>query len=125
MKEQVVSSRGTRRAGTQQKGLVQKPARRDGSPASRGRNLSPRALLAYVPKALKFVIGIVIMIAAIVGYRMAASAAQVQAIDVTGTSRTSADEIQGLTRRALARTGVWRADLVAISNELSRLPGVR
>jgi len=127
MKEQVVSSRGTRRAGTQQKGLVQKPARRDGSPASRGRNLSPRALLAYVPKALKFVIGIVILIAAIVGYRMAASAAlfQVQAIDVTGTSRTSADEIQGLTRRALARTGVWRADLVAISNELSRLPGVR
>jgi len=127
MKEQVVSSRGTRRAGTQQKGLVQKPARRDGSAASRGRNLSPRALLAYVPKALKFVIGIVILIAAIVGYRMAASAAlfQVQAIDVTGTSRTSADEIQGLTRRALARTGVWRADLVAISNELSRLPGVR
>ena len=127
MKEQVVSSRGTRRAGTQQKGLVQKPARRDGSPASRGRNLSPRALLAYVPKALKFVIGIVILVAAIVGYRMAASAAlfQVQAIDVTGTSRTSADEIQGLTRRALARTGVWRADLVAISNELSRLPGVR
>ena len=127
MKEQVVSSRGTRRGGTQQKGLVQKPARRDGSPASRGRNFSPRALLAYVPKAFKFVIGIVILIAAIVGYRMAASAAlfQVQAIDVTGTSRTSADEIQGLTRRALARTGVWRADLGAISNELSRLPGVR
>jgi cell division septal protein FtsQ len=73
------------------------------------------------------VIALVILIAAIVGYRMAASAAlfQVQAIDVTGTSRTSADEIQGLTRRALARTGVWRADLVAISNELSRLPGVR
>jgi cell division protein FtsQ len=58
---------------------------------------------------------------------MAASAAlfQVQAIDVSGTSRTSADEIQGLTRRALARSGVWRADLSAISNELSRLPGVR
>lgn len=127
MKEQVIASRGSRRGGTQQKGFVQKPARRDGSAASRGHNFSPRALLAYVPKALKFVIGIVILIAAIVGYRMAASAAlfQVQAIDVTGTSRTSADEIQGLTRRALARTGVWRADLTAISNELSRLPGVR
>jgi cell division protein FtsQ len=80
-----------------------------------------------VPKALKFVIAFVVLIGAIVGYRMAASAAlfQVQAIDVSGTSRTSAEEIQGLTRRALARTGVWRADLSAISTELSRLPGVR
>src|SRR5258706_4153427 len=46
-------------------------------------------------------------------------------IDVTGTSRTSAEEIEGLTRRAVARTGVWRADLSAISAELERLPGVR
>jgi cell division septal protein FtsQ len=44
---------------------------------------------------------------------------------VTGTSRTSAEEISGLTRRAVAKTGVWRADLSAISTELERLPGVR
>jgi len=127
MKEQVIASRGTRRAAPQQKGFVQRPKRRDGSPGARSRNFSPRALYAYVPKALKFVIPVVIFILAIVGYRMAASAAlfQVKAIDVNGTSRTSAEEIQGLTRRALARTGVWRADLSAISNELSRLPGVR
>ena len=126
MKEQVIASRGPRRAGTQQKGFVQKPARRDGSPSARTPSFSPRALIAYVPKALKFVIALVLLIVVIVGYRMAASAAlfQVQAIDVSGTSRTSADEIQGLTRRALARTGVWRADLNAISNELGRLPGV-
>jgi cell division protein FtsQ len=127
MKEQVVAARGPRRAGTQQKGFAQKPARRDGSPAARGRSFSPRALFAYVPKALKFIIAIFVLIASIVGYRMAASAAlfQVQAIDVSGTERTSTEEIQGLTRRALARTGVWRADLSSISNELSRLPGVR
>jgi cell division septal protein FtsQ len=127
MKEQVIKARGPRRAVTQQKGFVQKPARRDGSPAGRASRFSPRALFAYVPKALKFVIAFVVLIGVIVGYRMAASAAlfQVQAIDVSGTSRTSTDEIQGLTRRALARTGVWRADLSAISNELSRLPGVR
>ena len=127
MKEQVVASRGSRRAGTQQKGFVQKPARRDGSAAKGESRFSPRALFAYVPKALKFVIALVVLIAAFAGYRMAASAAlfQVQAIDVSGTSRTSADEIQSLTRRALGRTGVWRADLSAISNELSRLPGVR
>jgi cell division protein FtsQ len=127
MKEQVIASRGPRRAGTQPKGFAQKPARRDGTSAGRGSQISPRALLAYVPKALKLVIAMIILIGAIVGYRMAASAAlfQVQAIDVSGTSRTSAEEIQGLTRRALGRTGVWRADLSAISNELSRLPGVR
>ncbi|HMH44896.1 MAG TPA: FtsQ-type POTRA domain-containing protein [Pyrinomonadaceae bacterium] len=127
MKEQVVKSRGARRSATQQKGFVQRPARRDGAPAARSINFSPRVLFAYVPKALKFVLAIVILVTLIVGYRVAASAAlfQVQSIDVTGTSRTSADEISGLTRRATARTGVWRADLAAISTELSRLPGVR
>ena len=127
MKEQVIASRGPRRAATQQKGFVQKPARRDGSRAARARSFSPRALFAYVPTALKFVIAIGVLVVAIVGYRMAASAAlfQVQAIDVTGASRTSTEEIQGLTRRALSRTGVWRADLSAISYELSQLPGVR
>lgn len=126
MKEQVISSRGMRRSAAPAKGFVQRPARRNGSGASE-RSFSPRALFGYVPKALKFVLGILIVITLVVGYRVAASASlfQVRAIDITGTSRTSADEIEGLVRRAVARTGVWRADLTAISNELSRLPGVR
>src|ERR1044071_3105419 len=126
MKEQVVAPRGVRRSASQQKGFEQKPARRDGS-ARREFNFSPRALFAYVPKALKLVLVILIAITAIVGYRMAASASmfEVKTIDVTGTSRTSPEEIQTLTRRALSKTGVWRADLTALSNELSKLPGVR
>lgn len=88
---------------------------------------SPRALFAYVPKALKVALGVLILITLIVGYRVAASASlfQVHSIDVTGTSRTSAEEIESITRRAVVRTGVWRADLAAISNELGHLPGVR
>ena len=88
---------------------------------------SPRALFAYVPKALKVILGVLILITLIVGYRVAASASlfQVHSIDVTGTSRTSAEEIESITRRAVVRTGVWRADLAAISNELGHLPGVR
>jgi cell division protein FtsQ len=84
-------------------------------------------LFAYLPAALKSLLAILILTGLVVGYRFAASAAlfQVQTIDVSGTSRTSADEIQGLTHRAVAHTGVWRADLSAISAELSRLPGVR
>ena len=126
MKEQVVAPRGVRRAASQQKGFVQKPARRDGS-ARREFNFSPRALFAYVPKALKIVLAILIVITAIVGYRVAASATlfEVKTIDVTGTSRTSPEEIQTLTRRALSRTGVWRADLTALSSELGKLPDVR
>ena len=132
MREQVIASRsrgsqGAQRAAAQPRGFVQRPARRDNSTGGRARKISPRALLGYAPWALKFILAILILVSLIVGYRVAASASlfQVRSIDVTGTSRTSAEEIEGLTRRAVARTGVWRADLAAISAELGRLPGVR
>lgn len=125
MKEQVVAPRGPRRAKVQAEGFVQRPARRDGSPAAR--SFSPRALFGYLPVALKVILGILLVVTLVVGYRVAASAAlfQVHTIDVTGTTRTSAEEIESLARRAVSRTGVWRADLNAISRELSRLPGVQ
>lgn len=128
MKEQVIANRGprsSRSAGAQPRGFVQRPARRDGTTA--GRSFSPRVLFGYVPAALKFVLVLLALVTLFVGYRVAASAAlfQVRSIDVTGTSRISAAEIEVLTRRAVARTGVWRADLPAISTELQRLPGIR
>jgi cell division protein FtsQ len=106
---------------------VQRPARRDGTVGGKARNFSPRALFGYVPSALKFVLVILALVALFVGYRVAASASlfQVRSVDVTGASRISAAEIEVLTRRAAARTGVWRADLSAISTELQRLPGIR
>jgi cell division septal protein FtsQ len=129
MREQVIASRGSRSRGAaaQPRGFVQRPARRGNVTGAQARNFSPRALFGYVPWALKFILGILAVIFLIVGYRVAASAAlfQVRSIDVTGTSRVSAEEVEGLTRRAAARTGVWRADLSAISVELGRLPGVR
>jgi cell division protein FtsQ len=127
MREQTIPSRGSRRSSAATREFVQRPARRNGREAGRPRSFSPRALFGYVPSALKVVLAILALMAAFIGYRVAASAAmfQVTRIDVTGTSRTSAEEIEGLTRRAVARTGVWRADLSAISAELGRLPGVR
>jgi len=124
MKEQIIASR-PRRSAAQPKGFVQRPARRNGGPAAR--SFSLRALFGYLPVVLKVGLAVLVLITLIVGYRVAASAAlfQVRTIDVTGTTRTSAEEIEGLTRRAVARTGVWRADLNAISRELSHLPGVR
>src|SRR6266850_5997336 len=127
MKEQAIASRSSRRSSAATREFVQRPARRGGREAGRSRSFSPRALFGYVPSAMKVVLAILALMAAFIGYRVAASAAmfQVAQIDVSGTSRTSAEEIAGLTRRAVARTGVWRADLSAISAELERLPGVR
>ena len=129
MREQVIPSRnakGSQRAAAQPRGFVQRPARRNSSNGW-ARRFSPRALLGYAPWALKFVLAILILAGLVLGYRVAASASlfQLRSIDVTGTSRTSAEEIESVTRRAVARTGVWRADLAAISTELGRLPGVR
>jgi len=124
MKEQVISSRVPRRSAASAKGVAQRPARRDGKESSR---FSPRALLAYVPTALKVAFGILALIGLAIGYRAASSASlfQVRAIDVVGTSRSSSEEIEGLVRRTVSRTGVWRADLSELSAELGRLPGVR
>jgi cell division protein FtsQ len=99
--------------------------RRDGR-AEQAR-FSIRSLYAYVPRALKVALIILGIIGLAIGYRAASSAAlfQARAVDVVGTSRTSAEEIESLVRRGVSRTGVWRADLSALSVELGRLPGVR
>jgi hypothetical protein len=126
MKEQVIASRAPRRGNGQGKVIGQRPVRRDGRPVESER-FSLRSLYGYLPKALKIALVVLGMIGLAVGYRAASSAAlfQVRAVEVLGTSRTSAEEIETLVRRSVARTGVWRADLTALSNELGRLPGVR
>lgn len=129
MREQVIAPKGSRARGAaaQPRGFVQRPVRRDNAAGGRPFSFSPRALFGYVPSALRVILAVLGLVSLIVGYRVAASASlfSARSIDVTGTSRVSADEIEGLTRRAVARTGVWRADLSAISTELERLPGVR
>ena len=123
----MIASRGSRRAAAPARGPVQRPARRGNSGTRATGTFSLRSLFGHVPSALKVILGILVIITLIVGYRVAASASlfQVRSIDVVGTTRTSAEEIEGLTRRAVIRTGVWRADLTALSAELGRLPGVR
>ena len=125
MKEQVIASRAPRRGNPTGKGLPQRPLRRDGR--SEQARFSVRSLYAYVPRALKVALVILGIIGLAIGYRAASSAAlfQARAVDVIGTSRTSAEEIESLVRRSVSRTGVWRADLSALSVELGRLPGVR
>ncbi|MEP6707404.1 MAG: FtsQ-type POTRA domain-containing protein [Pyrinomonadaceae bacterium] len=130
MKEQVITARSARRT-SPPKGrsatFMQRPARRDKGGPTRANSGLPRRIFAYLPLFAKITLVIATAVLVFVGYRTASSASvfQVRRVDVAGTSRTSADEITTLVRRAAGKAGVWRADLPAISAELERLPGVK
>lgn len=132
MKEQVITPRMSARGAASGKarggGIVQKPVRRD-RPASKGdaSSSSLRKVLAYLPLAGRIMLAVVAGVLLFAGYRAAASASffEARTIDVNQTERANADEITRVVRRAAARTGVWRANLPAISAELERLPWVQ
>ena len=107
--------------------FMQRPARRDRGATAAAKGGLLRRVFTYLPVAARIVLVIVAAVLVFVGYHTASSASlfQVRRVDVSGASRTSADEIGTLVRRAAAKTGVWRADLPAISAELERLPGVK
>jgi hypothetical protein len=86
-----------------------------------------RKILAYLPLITKVVLAVIAGVLVFAGYRAAASASffQVRSVDVAGTSRVSPEEVKTVVRRAAQPTGVWRADLDALSHELERLPWVR
>jgi len=108
--------------------MVQRPARRErGASARHGGASGLRRALSYFPFVAKVTLAIVTGLLIFAGYRAAASASffQARSIEINSTSRASADEIRTLVRRAVAETGVWRADLNAISTELQRVPWVK
>ena len=130
MRDQVVTQKVGNRSGMSVKGksgsASQRPARRerDSAVGWAGRF---RSLLGYVPAALK--IGLAVVIAALVflGYRAAASASffRIRNVETRGVARASSESISATVRRDVSETGVWRADLVALSSHLEQLPWVR
>lgn len=138
MKEQVITPRMSGRSGgvgaarSRAGGeIVQRPAKRErgrsASASARSQDGGLRAALAYFPLVARFLLAVALGVMLFLGYRAAASASffQVRKLDVSGTSRASADEIRSVVRRSAGQTGVWRADLSSISTELERLPWVR
>ncbi|MDT4898173.1 MAG: cell division protein FtsQ [Acidobacteriota bacterium] len=132
MKEQVVTPRAGRNAvaGKGRAGeIVQKPTRRErgGTSASRAKASGSRKVLAYLPLAGKITVAVIAGILLFAGYRAVASASffQVRNVDVSGTTRVSTEEIKAIVRDGVAPTGVWRADLDAISRELKKVAWVR
>ncbi len=126
MREQIVAQKVGNRSGIgkSRSSAGQRPAKRGG-----GESIAARfkSVLSYVPLALRIGVIAIIGLIGFVGYRAAASASffQIRTIETRGLSRASADEIKNAVRRDLNETGVWRADLPALSKHLERLPWVR
>src|SRR5215204_4686409 len=126
MREPIVAQKVGNRSGIRKGsvGVGQRPAKRA---ANEPFSLRLKSLLGYVPLALR--IGVIAIIALIgfVGYRAAASASffQVRAIETRGASRASVDDIKNVVRRDVSETGVWQADLPALSQHIEHLPWVR
>lgn len=114
------SGMGGRRAGA-----AQRPTRRERDGESVAQRL--RGLLGYFPLVLKLTLAVGIGLVLFIGYRAAASASffQIRNVEVQGASRVSAQEIEALVQREVSKTGVWNADLAALSGRLERLPWVR
>ncbi|MEP6568470.1 MAG: FtsQ-type POTRA domain-containing protein [Acidobacteriota bacterium] len=129
MREQAIGQKVGKRSGLgshrQSIAATQRPTRRESGAELLVTRL--RSILSYVPALLKLVLAIVVGIFAFAGYRAAASASffQVHSIEVQGTSRVSADEVQSLVRKEVEKTGVWKADLKGMNARLEKLPWIR
>ena len=129
MREQAIGQKVGNRSGLgnhrRSSAATQRPARRE----SGGEVLLARlrALLGYVPTFLKLVLAIVVGVLIFAGYRVAASASffQVRNVEVQGTSRVSADEVQALVRKEVEKTGVWKADLKGMNARLEKMTWIR
>lgn len=132
MKEQIITPRAGRSAAAS-KGrageIPQRPTRRErgGTSVSRANTKGWRKGLAYLPLAGKITLAVIIGVLLFTGYRAAASASFFQArnVDVSGTSRVSADEVATIVRNGVAQSGVWRADLDAVSRELKKIAWIK
>jgi cell division septal protein FtsQ len=123
-----MSARGSSGSKGRASGIVQKPARRErGATGSRANGGTLRKVLHYLPLAGKVALAVLTGVLLFAGYRGAASASffQARTVDINSTTRANADEINRVVRHAVARTGVWRLDLAAVSAELEQLPWVR
>jgi cell division septal protein FtsQ len=130
LREQVITQKVGNRSGISGKGrsggVDQRPARRERE-AKETAGVRLKALLAYVPIALKVVLIVIIGVLVFLGYRAAASASffQIRNVETRGAIRASDQAIQATVRHDVSETGVWRADLQALSAHLQRLPWVR
>lgn len=126
MREQIIPQKVGNRTGIgrSRSGVGQRPAKRAPAESISARL---RSLLGYVPTALRIAVIAIVCLLVVVIYRAAASASffQIKKVETKGASRAAVQDIQAVVRRDVSETGVWRADLQAISAHLESLPWVR
>lgn len=112
---------GQRRSGVN----AQKPQRRE----SRGEGIGSRirSVFSYFPSMVKIVVAAVVGVVIFASYRAAASATffNVRSVEVQGNARVAKDDVQAIVRQHAEKSGVWNADLPAITARLERLAWVR
>ena len=128
MREQVIAHKVGNRSGIggqRRSSGGQRPTRRESGSEALGTRL--RAMLGYVPAFLKLILAIAAGILVFAGYRATASASffQVHKIEIQGTARVSAEEVQAIVRKEVEKTGVWKADLNGMNARLERIPWIR
>ena len=128
MREQVIAHKVGNRSGIggqRRSSGGQRPTRRESGSEALGTRL--RAMLGYVPAFLKLILAIAAGILVFAGYHAAASASffQVHKIEIQGTARVSAEEVQAIVRKEVEKTGVWKADLNGMNARLERIPWIR
>jgi cell division protein FtsQ len=129
VREQVIAHKVGNRSGLgsqrRSSAVNQRPTKRENGAGALAARL--RAMVGYVPAFLKVALAIVAGLLIFAGYRVAASASffQVRRVEIQGTSRVSADDVQALVRKELEKTGVWRADLNGMNTRLERVPWIR
>jgi cell division protein FtsQ len=131
VREQVIPQKVGNRSGLNAKrrsntggAVSQRPTRRA---ESRSVGMRLRSLVGYVPVLLKVIIAIALGIGVFAAYQAASAASffQLSTVEVQGESRASLQDVQGLVRREVTKSGVWQADLTELSSKLERLPWVR
>jgi cell division protein FtsQ len=131
VREQLVAQKVGNRSGIASNrgsgGTVQRPVRRGRGHAGETFVERARAMLRYVPIILKLLLAVIVGWLIFTAYRGAASARffQIRGVEVQGTWRASAEDVQTLVKREVGRTGVWGADLKDLSAKLRRLPWIR
>lgn len=129
MREQAIAHKVGNRSGLgshrRSTAATQRPTRRESNGEAFVARL--RAIVGYVPVLMKVVVAILVGVLMFAGYRAAASASffQVHKVEVQGTSRVPADEVQSIIRKDVEKTGVWNADIKGLNLKLEKLPWVR
>ena len=132
MREQVIPQKVGNRSGLNAKrrsstasAVGQRPTRR--APESRPLGMRFRALMGYIPVLLKVIIAIALGVGVFAAYQAASAASffKLSTVEVQGESRASLQDVQGLVRREVTKSGVWQADLTELSSKLERLPWVK